>query len=216
MSFNEARTNMIKQQIRTVGVLDEEILELLSQVRREEFVLPQYKQLAFSELEINLPGGQKMLSPQLEAQLLQELHLNHTDKVLEVGTGSGYVTALLAKKANMVYSIECSEENFNFARQNLEKAAIRNIKLTLNNGLNGLASQAPFDKIFIGGGIIEIPQAIKNQLKIGGILVGIVGKIPAMHAVVIKRSSENTYEERFLFETIVPYLEGEELHKFKF
>jgi protein-L-isoaspartate(D-aspartate) O-methyltransferase len=215
MNFEQVRFNF-QHQLRTLGVLDEQVLELISKVKREDFVPHKYLELAFSEVEIPLPGGQKMLCPQLEGQLIQQLNLKRHDKVLEIGAGSGYVTALLAKKVEQVYAIECNEENFSFASHNLEKVGFRNIQLILGNGLMGLVSRAPFDKIFVGGGVIEIPLNLKSQLKIGGILVAIVGKLPLMRATVIKRISDKQYEQKILFETVVPYLEGSIVPKFKF
>jgi protein-L-isoaspartate(D-aspartate) O-methyltransferase len=206
MNFDQARFNMVEQQIRPWNVFDSAVLYLFMTVKREDFVVDKYKEIALSDLEIPLPSGQKMLSPCEEARLIQELNVVNTDKVLEIGTGSGYVTALLAKLADFVYSIEIDEENKKFANKNLAVESCYNATLYLGNGLSGLQSMAPFDKIFVGGGVIEIPLALKEQLKIGGKLVGFVGASPVMHAVVVVRNSIDGYIETKLFETDVEYL----------
>lgn len=216
MNFEQARFNMVEQQIRPWNVFDENVLGLLGQVKRENFVTEQYQALALADIEIPLPGEQKMLFPRIEARLLQELHLNKKDKVLEVGTGSGYVTALLAKLTDFVYSIEINSHNKNFAQENLTKAGIKNISLIEGDGINGLSTKAPFDKIFVGGSLPEINEILKNQLKVGGRLVGIVGNAPIMHAVVLEKISENEYRETQLFETFVDELVSPALHGFKF
>jgi len=214
--YEQARFNMVEQQIRTWDVLDNNVLDLLFSIKREGFVKPEYKEIAFSDLEIPLPGGQKMLCPKIEARLVQELKLNHNDKVLEIGTGSGYVTALMAKLAEFVYSVEIDEINREFAMNNLMQTGISNIDIISGNGINGLPNKAPYDKIFIGGALISIPSAIKQQLKVGGKLVGFVGNSPVMHAVLVEKISENEYKETQLFETQIEYLIGENTKQFKF
>jgi protein-L-isoaspartate(D-aspartate) O-methyltransferase len=216
MNIEQARFNMVEQQIRTCGVLDNVVLNLLSNMKRETFVKPDHKNIAFSDLEIPLPGGQKMLCPKVEARLVQELHLKPNDKVLEIGTGSGYVTALLAKLAEFVYSIEIDELNKDFAIGNLTQNGITNISIITANGIHGLPSKAPYDKIFIGGGLVIINDTIKQQLKIGGKLVGFIGVTPVMHAILIERLSEHEYIETQLFETDVDYLVSENTSHFKF
>lgn len=161
MDFTTARFNMVEQQIRPWNMFDEHVLELLSTIKREDFVQEQYRNLALSDIEIPLPGAQKMLFPRMEARLLQELVLRKRDKVLEIGTGSGYVTALLAKMSDFVYSLEINSQNKQFALENLIKLGIKNISLIEADGINGYAAKAPFDKIFIGGNVSTISQALK-------------------------------------------------------
>lgn len=216
MNLEQARFNMVEQQIRPWSVFDEDVLSLLKTIKREDFVLSEYKNIALSDVEIPLPGGQKMLFPRMEARMLQELKLSKRDKVLEIGTGSGYVTALLAKLSNFVYSLEINTQNKEFAICNLTKAGIKNASVIENDGFHGLTNKSPFDKIFVGGSMREIPQEIKQQLKIGGSLVAIVGQAPAMHAIVVNRISENTFEQKQLFETVVDELIGTNSHQFKF
>lgn len=210
MDNEQARFNMVEQQIRPCDIHDKNVLDLFRSVGREKFVPSEYKELAFSDLEVPLPGGQSMLSPRLEALLLQNLAIVRTDKVLEIGTGSGYLTALLARIADFVYSIEINERNKQLAAQNLTYAGINNVSLITGDGINGLSSRAPFDKIVIGGGMHYVPQQLKSQLRIGGKLIGLFGKSPILDAILITRSGENEYDEKKLFETNADYLVGDE------
>lgn len=216
MDIEQARFNMVEQQIRPCEIFDKTLLDLLSSVKRENFVPVGYKDMAFSDVEIPLPGGQKMLLPRIVAKLIQELAIKKTDKILEIATGSGYVTALLAKMAEFVYSVEVSLPNKEFAVKNLTYAGINNVSVVAGDGANGLPAKAPYDKIFIGGGLLTIPEGLKASLRIGGILVGFVGNAPVMHAVKIVRVSENEYSQEQLFETVIDYLEGAIASEFKF
>ncbi|RTL11243.1 MAG: protein-L-isoaspartate O-methyltransferase [Neisseriaceae bacterium] len=216
MNFELARFNMIEQQIRPWNMFDEKVLGLLKTIKREEFVNQSLRNLALSDIELPLPGEQKMLFPRIEARLLQELKLRKKDKVLEIGTGSGYVTALLAKLTDFVYSLEINEQNKQFAVDNLTRAGIKNVSIIEADGMVGLAAKAPFDKIFVGGALAEITPELKAQLKVGGILVGIEGVAPIMHAVVIEKISENEYKQTQLFETYVEPLSSAAPRGFKF
>ncbi len=211
-----ARFNMVEQQIRPCDVRNEDVLRLLSQVGREKFVPVQYQQLAFSDLEIPLPGGQAMLTPRVEAMLIQELAVSKIDKVLEIGTGSGYITAILAKLADFVYTIEIDEQNKQLATNNLTYAGVNNVSIINANGIHGLATKAPFDRIFVGGGLLGIPDELKAQLRVGGRLVGLVGNSPLLHAILITRDGENKYTEKKLFETNTDYLINEQTEQFTF
>jgi protein-L-isoaspartate(D-aspartate) O-methyltransferase len=215
MNVEHARFNMVQQQIRPCEIFDQNLLDLYTSVKRENFVAPQYKNIAFSDLEIPLPGGQKMLCPRVESKLIQELQLSKTDKVLEIGTGSGYVTAVLAKMVDFVYSVEINDINKEDAAKHLMQAGISNVSIISGNGLHGLAAKAPFDKIFIGGGLTHIPEELIRQLKNGGRLVAIVGKKPVMHAILLERLSETHCRETQLFETDVDYLVHEVDKTFK-
>ena len=216
MDFTLARFNMVEQQVRPWNVFDSRILELLNTLKREDFAQEQYRNLALSDIELPLPGEQAMLFPKIEAKLLQELKLTKKDKVLEIGTGSGYVTALLAKLTDFVYSIEINTENKQFALDNLSKVGIKNALVIEANGINGISNKAPFDKIFIGGGIAKVSDELKQQLRVGGRLVAIVGKSPIMHAVVIEKIADNEYKEIQLFETDVNMLSSLSTEKFAF
>lgn len=206
MDFELARFNMIEQQVRPWNVFDERVLRLFSEIKREEFVLEEHRNLALSDIEIPLPGAQKMLFPRMEARMLQELQLKKKDKVLEIGTGSGYVTAILAKMSDFVYSLEINHENQKFAINNLIKAGIKNVAIVEIDGMNGYEAKAQFDKIFIGGSVQEVNIVIKKQLKVGGRLVAIVGDAPIMHAVLIEKISDTEYKQTKLFETYVDQL----------
>lgn len=216
MDMELARFNMVEQQVRPCDVHDKNVLSLFSTLGREKFVPEQYKNLAFSDLEIPLPGGQAMLTPRVEAMTVQELAVAKTDKILEIGTGSGYVTAILARLGDFVYSLELDEQNKALAIHNLTYAGINNVSVVAGNGINGLAAKAPFDKIFVGGGLLSIHPELKSQLRIGGKLVGFIGVSPVMHAVSIVRTGENSYTEKQLFETNASYLISEKTEQFTF
>ena len=213
MDFAQAKFNMVEQQIRPWLVSNPQLLTQLNQLSRENFVPKEYKELAFSDVEIPLPGKQHMLFPKVEARLIQELKVNPQDKILEIGTGSGFVTAILAKLGKFVDTIEINEHNLNLATHNLKQASISNVKIHKSNGLDGILGQF-FDKIFIGGGINTIPQTLINQLNIGGKIVAICGQQPVMHAILIEKPNATTTRETRLFETSVEYLLGETNNSF--
>lgn len=192
-NVEKARYYMIEQQIRPWDVSDDAVLDLLTTVKREEFVPSAQKSLAFVDMAIALPGGQSMLQPRIQARLMQDAAVKPTDKVLEIGTGSGYMTALLAHQAQRVISIEINPEIADLARANLQRAGVHNVEVRQADGSKGSAADAPFDLILLGGSVSEVPQALLSQLKVGGRLVGIVGDEPIMHAQVITRTSETNY-----------------------
>ena len=205
MDFTQARFNMVEQQIRPWHVSEPQLLILLNQLQRENFVPKDYKELAFSDIEIPLPNNQHMLFPRVEARLVQELQIQPQDRILEIGTGCGFVTALLAKLGKFVDTIEINEPNRHLATHNLKHAAISNIKIHAGNGLDGIHG-SHFDKIFIGGGVHTIPQELINQLNINGRLVTICGQQPIMYATLIEKQNANFIRETKLFETSVEYL----------
>ncbi len=216
MNLEQARFNMIEQQIRPCDVYNATILKLLSTVKREEFVPANYTNLAFSDLAIPLPGGQKMFTPIIEGLLLQNLMLDKKHKVLEIGTGSGFLTAILSKMADFVYSIELDPQNQKLAIDNLTKHGVTNVSVIGANGIHGLPNKAPFDRILVSGGLIEVSNNLKSQLKVGGKLIAIIGTRPIMHAISIERIAESKYVQTELFETDVEYLISENTLKFKF
>jgi protein-L-isoaspartate(D-aspartate) O-methyltransferase len=193
IDLERARFNMIEQQIRPWDVLDMQILDLLSHVRREDFVPMAHKALAFVDMQIPLPGGECMLEPKVEARMLQDLKLTGGEKVLEVGTGSGYMAALLAKRAQRVISLELKHELADVARENLLRAGITNVEVREADGASGLASESPFDAIVLSGSVAEVPPALLSQLKIGGRLAAITGNEPIMRFTLITRTGETTY-----------------------
>ncbi len=208
MNVEQARFNMIEQQIRPWEVLDQGVLSLLAVVQREEFVPPAYRALAFIDTEVPLPEGQCMLAPRVEARLLQELKLARHEQVLEVGAGSGFMAALLAHQAQRVTTLEIRPALAAMARANLQRAGISNATVTEADGAHGLPAQAPFDAIVLSGSVAEVPAALLAQLKIGGRLVAIVGQEPVMHAVHISRVAEQQYKRVELFDTVAPRLSG--------
>lgn len=208
MNIEQARFNMIQQQIRPWDVLDPAVLSLLEIVRREDFVPPAYRALAFVDTEVPLPAGQCMLAPKVEARLLQELKVMKHENVLEVGAGSGYMAALLAHRARHVTTLEIVPELAAMAAANLKRAAVVNVTVKQADGAKGLPDEAPFDVIVLSGSVAELPQALLAQLKVGGRLVAIVGQQPVMRATLVTRSSEHGFASVELFDTVAPRLQG--------
>ncbi|MEZ7912707.1 MAG: protein-L-isoaspartate O-methyltransferase [Propionivibrio sp.] len=202
MNTEQARFNMIEQQIRPWEVLDPSVLSLLSVVRREAYVPEAQRDLAFADVELPLGYGQSMLAPRVEARILQELAIKNTDKVLEIGTGSGYMAALLAAKAEFVYSVEIVPELVEFARANLKRAGVANVSVDLGDGAHGWPLYAPYDVIVLSGSTPVLPEAIQQQLRIGGRLVAIVGEAPAMQVKLVTRTGEDAYTAITVFETV--------------
>lgn len=208
MNIEQARFNMIEQQIRPWNVLDQEVLDLLHVVKREAFVPAAYQNLAFADVEIPLPGGEAMMNPKIEARLLQELNLKKHESVLEVGTGSGYMAALMAHRARHVTTVEISPEIKALAEQNIARAGIGNVTVVEGNAAAGWEQGGPFDVIVISGGVESIPDAFLKSVKVGGRVAAIVGRSPAMTAVIVHRVSETGYDTVKLFETNVKPLSG--------
>lgn len=203
MNIEQARFNMIEQQIRPWDVLAADVLDLLLVVKRENFVPEAHKALAFADVEIPLPGGASMLAPKIEARLLQDLNLKKHENVLEIGAGSGYMAALLAHKARHVTTVEVAPELKALAEKNLAANGVTNVTVELGNAAQGWSTGAPFDVIVVSGSLPELPQALLQQLSIGGRLVVIIGESPAMKAQLITRTGEAGYDTRTLFETDV-------------
>ena len=221
MNTEIARFNMIQQQIRPWDVLDPGVLALLSVVKREDFVPAEHKDLAFADTEIplksNAKAGQTMLAPRVEARLLQELAIKNTDKVLEIGTGSGYMAALLAAKAEFVYSVEIDPELVELARRNLQESGVANVSVDQGDAALGWELYAPYDAIMVSASMPLLPDALLRQLKIGGRLVAIVGEAPTMEAQLVKRTDENAFSTVNLFETVVaPLVNALQPEKFVF
>jgi len=208
MNIEQARFNMIEQQIRPWEVLNPGVLELLAVVKREDFVPPAYRALAFVDTEVPLPAGQSMLAPKVEARLLQELEVHKHERVLEIGAGSGYMAALLAHKAQQVISMELIAELAEMARANLQQAGILNAQVVHADGAAGLPAEGPFDIIVLSGSVAEVPAVLLAQLKVGGRLTAIVGEEPVMRAVLIQRTADQGLERTVLFDTVAPRLQG--------
>ena len=214
VDIERARFNMIEQQIRPWDVLDLDVLALLQQVRREDFVPLAHRALAFVDMQIPLVGeteeamrnGWCMLEPKMEARMLQDVAPKGHEKVLEVGAGSGYMAALLASRAQRVVSLEIEPRLARMARENLQKAGIRNVEVREADGAHGLAAEGPFDAIVLSGSVQEVPPALLQQLKVGGRLAAIVGNEPIMRATFITRTGEASWTTDQPWDTLAPRL----------
>lgn len=206
-NMEQARFNMIEQQIRPCDVLEARILELLHHVRREQFVPEGKKAMAFMDMEIPLGYGVSMWQPKLEARALQELHLNHNDRVLEVGTGSGYLTALLSALAGRVTSVEIMPELSEMARTHLQPLHRENVTLEVGDASGGWGDEK-YDAIVLTGSTPVLPAAYQNSLNIGGRLFAIVGDAPVMEAKLITRVAADTFETVTIMETSVAPLQN--------
>ncbi len=208
MNLEQARFNMIEQQIRPWDVLDSSVLSLLALVKREDFVPPAYRGMAFMDLELPIGEGQRMLAPKVEARLLQELAVQRHERVLEIGTGSGYMAALLAHKARQVITLEIRPALARQALIHLQRAAVVNTEVRCADGAGGLAAEAPFDVILLSGSVADVPQALLDQLAVGGRLAAIVGQEPVMRALLVTRTAAQALRRVELFDTVAPRLEG--------
>jgi protein-L-isoaspartate(D-aspartate) O-methyltransferase len=206
MNLEQARFNMIEQQIRPWDVLDISVLHLLSVVKREDFVPMAHKALAFVDMEVPLHGGQCMLAPRVEARLLQDVAVQKHEKVLEIGAGSGYMAALLAHRAQRVISLEVDADLAKLARANLQKAGIHNAEVRHADGAKGVPVEGPFDVIVLSGSVAEVPHALLAHLKVGGRLAAIVGEEPMMRATFVTRISEAEYRTVQPWDTVAPRL----------
>jgi len=206
MDFERARFNMVEQQVRPWDVLDQDVLESMMTVKREEFVPAAHRALAFSEAEIPLGFGQVMVSPVIEGKVLQALALKPTDSVLEIGAGSGYFAALLASRADWVRSIEIEPELAALASANLKAAGVENAVVEEGDGSDGWPSRAPYDVIVVSGGMPELPASLKAQLKVGGRLFAFIGEAPMMVGRLVTCIGEGQYESVDVFENVVPAL----------
>lgn len=208
MNFEQARFNMVEQQIRTWNVLDTAILQALSNLPRERFVPAAYQSLAYTDTEIPLGHGQIMLPPRVDARLAHDLGLSGTETVLEIGTGHGYLTALLAQRSQRVISLEIVPELATQARANLAQAGIGNAEVRVGNGAAETPPEGPFDAIALGGSVSEIDQSLLSQLKVGGKLLAIVGEEPVMQATLVTRTGPQQWTSRVLWDTVAPPLQG--------
>jgi protein-L-isoaspartate(D-aspartate) O-methyltransferase len=211
MQTEQARFNMIEQQIRPWNVLDASVLSLLAVVKREDFVPAAHRALAFMDTEVPLPEGQSMLPPRVEARLLQELAVQRHERVLEIGTGSGYMAALLAHKALSVRSLEKRPTLVALARDNLKHAGVLNVEVVAADGSQTSAATQDqlWDVIVLSGSVAAVPQALLQALKPGGRLVAIVGQVPVMRAMRYTSVGSNSpCRSEVLFDTLAPRLEG--------
>ncbi|GKS68007.1 protein-L-isoaspartate(D-aspartate) O-methyltransferase [Nitrosomonas sp. PY1] len=217
LEIEETRSLMVVQQIRPWYVLDDSVLDMLYKIKREDFVPHENRSLAFVDMKIPLGYGQIMLEPKVEARILQELKITKNDKILEVGSGSGYMTALLAEKGNHVYSVEILPELKLLAEKNLKGYNIQNVTLEQGDAAQGWTKYAPYDVIALTGSTPVLPEVFKQSLNIGGRLFAIVGEDPVMQALLITRTGLTEFTTRNLFETsITPLMNAQQPEKFLF
>lgn len=206
MDIELARANMIESQVRTWEVLDQRILDLLSEVKRERFVPPAHRNLAFADMEIPLGHGEVMLAPKLEARMIQSLGLKSADRVLEVGTGTGFTAALMARLCAHVYSVELIPELAAAAAATLAAEGVRNVTVEQGNAAIGWPRHAPYDAIVLTGSVPLIPEELKQQLAPGGRLLAVVGRPPIMTAILLTQVGAGVFSSEGLFETSIPPL----------
>ena len=205
-SLEQARFNMVQQQIRPWEVLDQRVLDLINQIPRDQFVPEAYRGLAYADIEVPIGHGQQMMFPRVEARLLQSLDVKPNDKILEIGSGSGYLTACLANLGGQVTSLDIHEDFTGAVRARLDAQGIGNVELRTADGLAGEIAGGPFDVIAVTGSLPEVPDALKQQLTIGGRLFAVTGEAPAMEASLITRVDEHNWARESLLETCIPPL----------
>lgn len=208
MNLEQARHNMIVQQIRPWEVMDDQVLDLIMRTPREDFVPPQYRNLAFTDMAIPLGHGQVMMPPRLEARMLQALAVQPDESVLEIGTGSGYVTALLAQLARHVYSVEIVPELKHAAEHRLAARGLTNVTVDEGDAAAGWPRRGSYDVIAVTGSLPELRPELQQELNVGGRLFVVVGEAPAMEARLITRLGEHEWAAESLFETVLPPLQN--------
>lgn len=215
MNLDQARFFMVEQQIRPWDVLDPQVLELLEQLPRHEFVAPSQKALAYSDIELPIGENQHMLHPKIEARILQALDIDCEEHVLEIGTGSGYMTALLASLAKDVTTVELFESLQETAKSRLN--AFNKIVFAIGDASQDWPDSQRYDVIVFTGSISELSQTYKDKLNLGGRLFAVIGQSPAMQAKLITRISEHEWLEESLFETdLTPLIHAEAKPRFQF
>jgi len=217
MNFDQARANMVEQQIRPWEVLDQAVLDLLYAVPREDFVPAAFRTLAFADMEIPIGEGERMMAPKIEARILQELAPRKHERVLEVGTGSGYLTALLAHRAAHVHSVEIKPALAAFGRGNLERHGADNVTLETGDAARGWPTRAPYDAIVLTGSTPVLPRALLDQLAPGGRLFAVVGEAPVMVARLVVCTAPGAFRSTELFDTLLaPLVNAEQPPRFRF
>lgn len=206
MNFEQARTNMVENQVRTWEVLDARVLDIIGRVRREDFVAPEHRQLAFADLCLPLGHGEVMMKPVVEGRALQALELTPTDRVLEIGTGSGFLTACLAGLASEVVSVDIHADFTTAANQRLAAAGVTNAQLHTGEAVLEWQPEGLFDALLVTGAVAELPQRWLAWLKPGGRVLAVRGLSPAQQAVLLTHEGDGRYREEALFETDLPYL----------
>lgn len=205
MDFNKARFNMVEQQIRPWDVLDFDLLDALEEIPREAFVSAEQQGYAYADLPLRLENGSMMLEPKIVARMVQGLQLSKTDRVMEIGTGSGYATALLAKLAGNVQTYDVDEHQLLNAKTVLHSLHYTNIQFEAEDGLNNSQPEAKYDAIYVGGSLPTFPETLKQQLNDGGRLVVVVGTSPVQNCLQVIRQGDN-FVQTTLFDTQIPAL----------
>jgi protein-L-isoaspartate(D-aspartate) O-methyltransferase len=208
MNTERALFNMVEQQIRTWNVLDKQVLAHLSELDRQIFVPAAFATLAYSDTEIPLAHGECMLAPRVDARLLQDLQLQAHERVLEIGTGSGYLTALLAKSCAQVVSLERHADLVTSAQAHLAQAGIHNAQVRQSDGVPSGLSDAGFDALVLGGSVAEVPDELLNLLKPHGRILAVVGDEPMMQATRITRQADGSGHSQILWDVVIPRLHG--------
>jgi len=208
MNFETARFNMLEQQIRPWEVLDQNSLDIIEEIPREDFVAAPYKAMAFADIELPLGHGQYMLAPKIEAKILQALQIQKTDKILEIGTGSGYLTALLASQGQQVKSLDINPEFTELANSRLSALNISNVQLETADAAQDYDTTEKFDVIVITGSLPTLPNTYKKKLTTGGRLFVVTGQEPVMEARLVTRTSNDQWADVALFETQLAVLEN--------
>jgi protein-L-isoaspartate(D-aspartate) O-methyltransferase len=208
MNVEQARFNMVEQQIRTWEVLDPVILSLISTLKRENFVSSAHQALAFADLELPLGNGEKMWTPKMEARVVQDLELTGMETVLEIGTGSGYLTALLAARSKHVLSLEIDPAIAALAKARLADASIDNAEVSVGDGMKLAAAPITYDVVVFGGSLPVMLDAAMDWIKPDGRIFAVVGQAPAMQARLIRKQAEGSVSTRVLFETVIAPLKG--------
>lgn len=206
MDFDKARFNMVEQQIRPWDVLDFDVLDALMEIPREAFVGADLQGLVYADVELPLPNGAKMLEPKVVARLVQGLKLAKTDTVLEIGTGSGYAAALLAKLAGQVVTVDSDPVQQAQAKHILSGLGFENIIYARHDGLKQASEHAPFDAIYVGGAVREISETLKQQLTNGGRMVVMQGNDTLQRALLMTRDGD-VFNEKVLFDTCAAWLD---------
>lgn len=207
MDFERARFNMVEQQIRPWDVLDFRLLDVLQELPREKFVSEEQKAYAYADMHLVLPNKSLMIEPKIVARLIQALDLQETDSVLEIGTGGGYATAVMAKMAGKVTSIDLDGEQSQRAAINLQKVGIDNVSLEVRDGFDETAyGSETYQAIYIGASVSQVPEILRQRLAVGGRLVTVLGSAPVKRAVLITREKDDTFTHKVLFDTNIPSL----------
>ena len=217
MNFEHARYNMVEQQVRTWEVIDDRVLNLLESIEREDFVPIRYRKLAFADLNIPLPHGQAMMKPNVEGRMLQALELQPDETVLEIGTGSGFITACLSHLARSVVSVEIFEDLAETAKRTLKDKEVHNIELFTGDALGDWQPEQAHDVVVVTGSVESVPEHFLGWVNPGGRLFVVTGDEPAMEARLLTRLNASEWRDESLFETVLPRLvNAEKAPEFEF